>query len=116
MTMADHNPHGSPDSPNRRQRPRREEDERLVQRERELEAARRVCQALSQQIQSDALIEHTLRTALDTVGAEAGSILLADAQSEQLIFRHVVGDKAEVLRGVAIPWHKGLAGAVFASG
>lgn len=116
MAMADHNPQDPPDSPNRRRRPRREEDERLAQRERELEAARRVCQALSQQIQSDALIEHTLRTALDTVGAEAGSILLADAPSEQLIFRHVVGDKAEVLRGVAIPWHKGLAGAVFASG
>lgn len=100
----------------RRQGPRRERDQRLVQRERELDAARRVCQALSQQIQSDTLIEQTLRTALDTVDAEAGSLLLADPKAQQLTFRHVVGDKAELLRGLAIPWDKGLAGAVFSTG
>lgn len=100
----------------RRSAPRRERDQRLVQRERELDAARRVCQALSQQIHSDVLIEQTLRTALDTVDAEAGSLLLADPDTKQLVFRHVVGNKAEVLRGLSIPMDKGLAGAVYSSG
>lgn len=114
--MSKSNEPGSATSPERRRTPRRVQDERLVQRERELDAARRVCQALSQKIHSDVLIEQALRTALDTVGAEAGSILLANPNTKQLIFRHVVGDKAQVLRGVAIPWDKGLAGAVFGSG
>ncbi len=109
-------PQHSPSAPDRRQGPRREQDQRLVQRERQLEAVRRICQALSQQIHSDTLIEQTLRTALDTVDAEAGSILLADLKSKRLVFRHVVGDKAELLRDLTIPWDKGLAGAVFASG
>jgi len=110
------NPSSQVSDSERRQGPRRASDQRLVQRERELDAARRVCQALSQQIQSDTLIEQTLRTALETVDAEAGSLLLADPKTEQLTFRHVVGDKAEVLRGLSIPWDKGLAGAVFFSG
>ncbi len=114
--MSKSDPQGPSDSPERRGAPRRAQDQRLAQRERELDAARRVCQALSRKIDSDVLIEQALRTALDTVGAEAGSILLADPKTKQLIFRHVVGDKAQVLRGEGIPWDRGLAGAVFASG
>jgi signal transduction histidine kinase len=114
--MSDDKSENAPSAPDRRRTPRREEDQRLVQRDRELEAARRVCQALSHEINSDRLIEQALRTALDVVEAEAGSVLLADPKSKQLIFRHVVGEKAELLRGMAFPWDKGLAGAVFASG
>jgi signal transduction histidine kinase len=109
-------PRDSSKSSERRSEPRREQDRRLVQRDRELEAARLVCQALSQQIHTDKLVEQSLRTALEVVGAEAGSVLLADPKSRQLVFRHVVGEKAAMLRGLAIPWHKGLAGAVFSSG
>lgn len=101
---------------NRRQVPRRQEDRRLVQRGRELEVARIISEALSHHVHSDGLIEQTLRTALDVVDAEAGSVLLADPTMKQLVFRHVVGVKADQLRGMAIPWDKGLAGAVFASG
>nr|MBI3614494.1 GAF domain-containing sensor histidine kinase [Nitrospirota bacterium] len=88
----------------------------MAQRDRELEAARRISQALSEHIHSNGLIEQTLRTALEVVDAEAGSVLIADPIAKQLTFRHVVGEKADLLRGLSIPWDKGLAGAVFASG
>jgi signal transduction histidine kinase len=83
---------------------------------RELEAARRISQALSQHVQVDTMVERALRAALEVVGAEAASVLLADPGSKQLVFRHVIGVKAPQLRGMAIPWDQGIASAVFASG
>ena len=56
-----------------------------------------------------------LRTALDVVQAESGSILLADPVSQQLIFRHSIGE-SPVEVGTAIPWDQGIAGSVFQSG
>ncbi len=83
---------------------------------RELEAAKRISQALSERVQVDEMVERALRTALDVVGAEAASVLLADPDSKQLVFRHVIGAKAPQLRGMAIPWNQGIASAVFTSG
>jgi signal transduction histidine kinase len=60
-------------------------------------------------------VETTLRIALEEVGAEAGSILLADPEKEELIFQYSIGDKP-VPRGTAIPWDKGISGSVFRSG
>jgi signal transduction histidine kinase len=42
-------------------------------------------------------------------------VLLADAESKQLVFRYSVGDNP-VPRGTALPWDKGIAGSVFQSG
>ena len=103
-------------SENRRRVYRRHEDLQLLQRTRELEAARRICQALFQHIEVDELVERTIRTALEVVGAEAGSILMADPETRQLVFRYVIGGKADALHGIGIPWDKGIAGAVFHSG
>jgi len=105
-----------PPSGDRRRAPRRQQDRRLLQRERELEAARLICQALSQHVNVDELIENALRIALEVVNAQAGSVLLADEKTKHLVFRYVIGEKAEQLRGTAIPWDKGVAGAVFQSG
>lgn len=89
---------------------------RAAQLAKELEAARRISQSLSRPTDVDSLIRHALRTALDVVGADAGSVLLADPASKQLVFRHVIGQKAEQLQGMAIPWDRGIASAVFKSG
>ena len=109
-------PASRPPSGDRRRAPRRQQDRRLLQRERELEAARLICQALSQHVNVDELVENALRIALEVVNAEAGSVLLSDDKTEKLVFRYVIGEKAEQLRGTAIPWDKGVAGAVFQSG
>jgi K+-sensing histidine kinase KdpD len=93
----------------------RTEAQRLFQKERELEAARRISEALFQHTRVDKLIENALHTALDVVRAEAGSLLLANSESQQLIFQHSVGVRP-VLPGTAIPWDYGIVGAVFHSG
>ena len=81
----------------------------------QLAAIERVSQALFQTIDLDDLVETTLHIALEEVGAEAGSILLADPEKEALIFQYSIGDKP-VPRGTAIPWDKGISGSVFQSG
>ena len=115
LTSTTGTPQAAPFS-NRRREWRRHEDIRLLQRERELEGARRICQALFQHISVDELVERALRTALDVVGAEAGSVLLADPESKELVFRYIVGEGADRLQGTRMPWDKGIAGAVFHSG
>jgi signal transduction histidine kinase len=81
----------------------------------QLEAVERISQALFQSIDLDELVETTLRIALEEVGAEAGSILLADPEKEELIFQYSIGPKPVPL-GTAIPWDKGISGSVFQSG
>ena len=85
-----------------------------LQRERELAAAQRISEALSQRMKLQDLIEQALRTTLDVLNAENGSLLLADADKEQLVFCHSIGDKP-VPHGTVIPWTQGIAGAVFQS-
>src|SRR5689334_17693268 len=105
-----------PSSSERRRLQRRAEDLRLLQRDKELDAAQRTCQALFQHHRVDELVEQVLSTALEAVNAEAGSILLADHERQRLVFRYVVGQKSERLQGTSFPWHQGIAGAVFQSG
>ena len=91
------------------------EPSELLHYKTQLEAVERISQALFQSIDLDDLVETTLRIALEEVGAEAGSILLADPEKESLIFQYSIGDKP-VPRGTAIAWDKGISGAVFQSG
>jgi len=100
----------------RRRLHRRGEDLRLLQRDKELEAAQRTCQALFQHHRVEELVEQVLWTALEGVNAEAGSILLADYENHRLVFQYVVGQKSERLQGTSFPWHQGIAGSVFQSG
>jgi len=94
---------------------RREADLRLLHRDRELDAARRVSEALFQHLTPDDVAIRAVEIALEAVDAESGSILLADHATEQLIFRHSIGD-SRVKAGTAIPWDKGIAGEVFRTG
>lgn len=87
-----------------------------MQRDRALEAARRIAEALSQHIRVDDLVERALETALEVVGAEAGSVLLANPETNEIRFAHVKGAKAEMLKGTAFPLDQGLAGWVYKKG
>ncbi len=115
MTHGSGQSSGQTHSPERRGASRRQEDRRLQRRDRELEAARRISQALFEHLHSDDLIEKALTAALDEVGAENGSILLAVPESKELVFRHSIG-ASPVQAGTAIPWDKGIAGEVFRTG
>jgi signal transduction histidine kinase len=102
-------------TPNRRQAWRRHEDKQLLQRERELDAARRICEALSQHVHVDEMVQRAIQTVLDVLEADGGSVLLAEPESKQLVFRHSIGKKP-VPQGTGMPWNLGIAGAVFQSG
>ena len=95
---------------------RRENDNRLLRSEMELDAVQRISLALSQHIRIDDLAEKILHTALEVVDADAGSLLLADFESKTLVFRHVIGPVADILIGKSIPWAEGISGAVFQTG
>ena len=109
-------PSNPPLQQERRRRARREDDLRLLQRDRELEAARRIAEALSQHIRVEDLVERALETAMGVVDAEAGSILLANPDTNELRFAHVKGAKSELLKGTAFSLDQGVAGWVFKKG
>ena len=87
----------------------------LAQRERELLAARRISEALFQHLTLDDLVDRALRTAVDVVNAETGSVILADPDSHELVFRYTLGAMPAPC-GTTIPSDSSLAGAVFTSG
>ncbi|MGH7254132.1 MAG: GAF domain-containing protein, partial [Nitrospirales bacterium] len=84
--------------------------------EQELNAARRVSEALWRHVHVEDLVEEALNTALQVVGAEAGAVLLHDPHQGRLVFRHVMGGKASLLKDTAIPANQGIAGEVFTTG
>ena len=98
----------------RRRAPRRTVDLRVTNGSRELETTLLISQALSRHNTLEELVVQTLDTALKAVNAESGSILIADASSQQLINYRSVGDKP-VPPGSSVPWNYGIAGAVFKS-
>lgn len=81
----------------------------------QMETVYRVSQALFCYTELEEIVEVALRSALEEVNAEAGSILLADPESKQLVFLVSIGEKP-VPRGTAIPWDQGIAGQVFQTG
>ena len=85
-----------------------------LQRESELTAALLISEALFQRMTLQDLIEQALRTALQVLNAENGSLLLADVDKEELRFYHSIGEKP-VPHGTVIRWTRGIAGAVFHS-
>ncbi len=84
-------------------------------RERELDAARRISEALFQHLSVEELVEQGLKIALEVVNGQAGSVLLAKPETKELVFYHAIGDKAP-RPGTAFPWTEGIAGSVFAKG
>lgn len=81
-----------------------------------LESIRHLTETLFQYTNVDDMARQVLRTALEVIGEDAGSILLADEKAKQLVFRYVIGENVDCLQGTSIPWDKGIAGAVFFSG
>ncbi len=63
-----------------------------------------------------ALARAILETAVELLNAEAGSVLVADRATEQLVFEHAVGPRAAELIGSRIPSDAGIAGRSFTSG
>lgn len=70
--------------------------QRLDLRERQIKAMHRISAALTSKNALDTLLRETLHVSLETVDAEAGSILLYDKERDKLVFRYVIG-KTELI-------------------
>lgn len=75
-----------------------------------------ITRALYEQMDIDIMLNRTLLTTMSAVDALAGSILLYDEKKDALVFKYVVGEAAEVLKGTSIKPDQGIAGQVFQSG
>ena len=93
-------------------------EHQLALARRQLEAVQRISAALYSITDLDALQRMALQTAMDVVEADAGSLLVYDAEKNALIFRHVLGPVAETLVGTALDLSlgSGIAGQVFGTG
>ena len=83
----------------------------LDRKERELEAARRISEVLFQHLNVEDLVEQGLKIALEVVTCRAGSVLLANPETKELVFYHSVGERPPK-PGTAFPWSQGIAGTV----
>jgi signal transduction histidine kinase/CheY-like chemotaxis protein len=81
-----------------------------------LEAVGRISESLYARTDIKDAVHYTISTAVELVDADAGTVLLANAEKRQLVFFDAVGPTASTVIGASIPWNHGLAGAVFSSG
>jgi len=93
-------------------------ENQLALARRQLEAVQRISTALYSVTDTDTLLRQALDVALEVVGADAGSILLYNADKNMLVFRHAVGPVAASLLGTGLDLSlgKGIAGDVFRTG
>ncbi|UCH36206.1 MAG: GAF domain-containing sensor histidine kinase [Armatimonadota bacterium] len=84
--------------------------------ERQIDAVRRIAIGLSTATEMDELIRDALHTTLASAQSEAGSILLYHPGKKKLVFKYVVGEKADELTGMELEPDQGLAGKVFQAG
>lgn len=91
-------------------------ERRLHERDEQLRALRRITVALGGIVRRQDLVRQALETSMELVQANAGSIILYDADKDALVFTHVVGPTADRLVGMEIAPDQGIAGAVFQSG
>jgi signal transduction histidine kinase len=93
-----------------------ETKERLEQKVRELDVLFEIAHVSATAAHLDALLEGVLARAMHAIGAEAGSILLSDAQTGDLRFRCAVGGDPEAVKRLTIPPDQGICGWVARTG
>lgn len=94
----------------------RARSEELAQRVRDLDLLFGLERAASSSDQQVDLLERILQTAIDSVGARAGSILVAEEERDSLYFRNTKGEKSDALTSVRLKTGQGIAGYVAMSG
>ena len=93
---------------------RKQAEEALADRTRQLEAVRAVSQEITHELDLDVLLNLILRRAVDLVGAEGGTILFWD-EANQVLIPQVHSEFLDVLEWKNIPVGQGVVGQVAAS-
>ena len=79
-------------------------------RTRQLTTLNEVTRQLTSTLETEPLLQSILQSAVDILNCEAASLLLIDPQTDELVFRSVVGPVASGLMGRRIPADRGVAG------
>lgn len=83
----------------------------------QLAALYHISAALYSKTDVEEMLSETLEAALQTTDAEGGSILLYDPAEDHLVFRQVLGDVADYLKGKSVPLSsRGQCATVFKTG
>jgi len=88
--------------------------ERLASRARQLTTLNEIGNLLASSLDLDEVLDLVVRNAASLLNSEAGSLLLLDDESGDLIFRISSGPAGGKLVGMRVPAGKGIAGAAFA--
>lgn len=88
--------------------------ERLASRARQLATLNEIGNLLASSLDLDEVLDLVVRNAAALLNSEAGSLLLLDDESGDLIFRISSGPAGDKLVGMRVPAGKGIAGAAFA--
>ncbi len=94
----------------------RARSDELAQRVRDLDLLFGLERAASSSDQQVDLLERILQTAIESLGAKAGSILVAEEDRDSLYFRKARGDKSDALTSMRLKTGQGIAGYVAMTG
>jgi signal transduction histidine kinase len=81
--------------------------EELAHRERQIEAIRKTSDSLFAHPNVEEMVRATLKTALEVVRADAGTVFLYEPASDSLVFTYVIGGGGDALIGQKIPRERG---------
>lgn len=76
----------------------------------QFQVLQRISQELLSEVDVDRLLHNILRAAIEVMEANAGSLILLDAMTEELVFRVVEGGGGARLQGQRMPRQQGIAG------
>ncbi|MCB9556026.1 MAG: GAF domain-containing protein [Deltaproteobacteria bacterium] len=88
----------------------------LRRRVRELDLLRQIERDIAGATEVAEVLDGLLKRTTALIGAEAGSILLLDAESDRLFFRSATGERSAALRSVTVAMGEGIAGWVAQNG
>lgn len=86
------------------------------ERARQLAVLNEVSSSITSSLDLQTVLDTIMKKAVDILAAEAGSLLLLDEPSQELIFKVILGPAAERLAGQRLPLGAGIVGAVAQSG
>jgi signal transduction histidine kinase len=81
--------------------------EELAHRERQIEAIRKTSDSLFAHPNVEEMVRATLKTALEVVRANAGTVFLYEPATDSLVFTYVIGGGGDALIGQKIPRERG---------
>jgi len=88
----------------------RQEYASLRERAMALQLLQEMTLRLTSELDVETLLKNILNSAMKVVGAVAGSLILLDRRTDELVFAVVVGGGGEALQGQRMPRDKGIAG------